>query len=62
MILYDDTTATHLDSAISVQSESEPSAASDAGSANRVDAPHPTQPVEPNWSHQVENLWVSHWR
>ena len=46
MILYDDTTATHLDSAISVQSESEPSAASDAGSANRVDAPHPTQPAQ----------------
>ena len=46
MILYDDTTATHLDSAISVQSESEQSAASDAGSANRVDAPHPTQPAQ----------------
>ena len=24
--------------------------------------PQPTQPLEPNWSHQVENLWVSHWR
>ena len=46
MILYDDTTAPHLDSAISVQSESEQSAASDAGSANRVDAPHPTQPAQ----------------
>ena len=46
MILYDDTTATHLDSAISVQSESEQSTASDAGSANRVDAPHPTQPAQ----------------
>src|SRR5207237_6766982 len=46
MILYDDTTAPHLDSAISVQSESEQSAASDAGSADRVDAPHPTQPAQ----------------
>jgi small subunit ribosomal protein S1 len=46
MILYDDTTATHLDSAISVQSESEQSTASDAGSANRVDAPRPTQPAQ----------------
>ena len=24
--------------------------------------PHPTQPDVPNWSHQVESLWVSHWR
>ena len=24
--------------------------------------PQPTHPLEPNWSHQVENLWVSHWR
>ena len=24
--------------------------------------PQPTHPVEPNWSHQVENLCVSHWR
>ena len=24
--------------------------------------PQPTQPLEPNWSHHVENLWVSHWR
>ena len=24
--------------------------------------PQPTQPDEPNWSHQVANLWVSHWR
>jgi len=46
MILYDDTTATHLDSAISVQSENEQSAASDVGSANRVDPTHPTQPAQ----------------
>ena len=24
--------------------------------------PQPTQPELPNWSHQLENLWVSHWR
>src|SRR5665213_3938646 len=24
--------------------------------------PHPTQPVVSNWSHQVESLWVIHWR
>ncbi len=24
--------------------------------------PQPTQPELPNWSHQVANLWVSHWR
>jgi hypothetical protein len=24
--------------------------------------PHPMQPEVPNWSHQVESLWVSHWR
>ena len=24
--------------------------------------PHPTHPLDPNWSHQVENLWVSHCR
>ena len=24
--------------------------------------PQPTQPDVPNWSHQVANLWVSHWR
>jgi len=53
MILYDDTTATHLDSAISVQSESEQSAASDAGSADRVDAPHPTQPAQDEKPHPM---------
>ena len=24
--------------------------------------PQPTQPLLPNWSHHVANLWVSHWR
>ena len=24
--------------------------------------PQPVQPDSPNWSHQVANLWVSHWR
>ena len=24
--------------------------------------PQPTQPDEPNWSHQVASLWVIHWR
>jgi hypothetical protein len=24
--------------------------------------PQPTQPELPNWSIQVANLWVSHWR
>ena len=24
--------------------------------------PQPTQPDVPNWSCQVPNLWVSHWR
>jgi hypothetical protein len=24
--------------------------------------PQPTQPEVPNWSHQVESLWVIHWR
>jgi len=24
--------------------------------------PHPTQPDVSNWSHQVDNLWVIHWR
>jgi hypothetical protein len=24
--------------------------------------PQPTQPEVPNWSTQVANLWVSHWR
>ena len=24
--------------------------------------PQPTQPNVPNWSTQVANLWVSHWR
>jgi len=24
--------------------------------------PHPTQPELSNWSYQVDNLWVIHWR
>ena len=45
-ILYDDNTAHNLDSAISVQTENEPVAASDEGSANRVDTPQPPQPAQ----------------
>jgi hypothetical protein len=24
--------------------------------------PHPTHPLDSNWSIQAANLWVSHWR
>jgi len=44
--LYDDNTAHNLDSAISVQTENEPVAASDEGSANRVDTPQPPQSAQ----------------
>jgi len=43
--LHDDNTAHNLESAISVQTENEPSAASDEGSANGVDTPQSTQPT-----------------
>jgi small subunit ribosomal protein S1 len=45
MSLYDDNTARNFDSATSVQTENEPSAASDVGSAPPTDTPQPVPPT-----------------